>query len=114
MIRDAAGQPSTTAAHGTGSGSTPPARSLLPRFLMGRVFPIALAILLQFQPACAAGLFLNPVVAVPAGGAFQPNILTHDDTAPALAWDSAPTDGGPDSGRCDCLTNTDGAARPQP
>ena len=58
--------------------------SLLPRLLVRSVFPLAAAVLFHFQPVCSPGFLLNAIVPVPAGGAFQPNILTHDETAPPL------------------------------
>src|SRR5208337_2557020 len=68
------------------SSSPGPGGSLLTGLLMGSVLPLATAVLLQLEPACPAGFLLDPVVPIPARGAFQPNILTHDETAPTLPY----------------------------
>jgi len=68
------------------SSSPGPGGSLLTGLLVGSVLPLAAAVLLQLEPACPAGFLLDPVVPVPARGAFQPNILTHDETAPTLPY----------------------------
>src|SRR5271166_2615428 len=72
------------------SSSPGPGGSLLARLLVGSVLSFAAAVLLQLEPACPAGFLLHPVVPVPARGAFQPNILTHDPTAPTLRRDRFP------------------------
>src|SRR5271166_5529108 len=72
------------------SSSPGPGGSLLARLLVGSVLPLAAAVLLQLEPTCPAGFLLDPVVPVPARGAFQPNILTHGETAPTLRRDRLP------------------------
>src|SRR5271166_61730 len=72
------------------SSSPGPGGSLLARLLVWSVLPLATAVLLQLEPACPTGFLLDPVVPVPARGAFQPNILTHGETAPTLCRDWFP------------------------
>jgi hypothetical protein len=47
------------------------------------MFPLASTILLELEPVRSPGLFLYPIVAVSAPGAFQPDIFPHQ-LAPAL------------------------------
>lgn len=58
--------------------------SFLPRLLVGSVLPLATAVFLHFQPAGSPRFFLDAVVPISTGGAFEPHILTHDETAPPL------------------------------
>jgi hypothetical protein len=57
---------------------------LLARFLVRCMFSIAPTVLLQLQAVCASGLFLDPIIAIPARCTFKPDIFPHHPT-PARA-----------------------------
>ena len=50
---------------------------LLTRLFVGSMFPLSLAILLQFEAIRPTRLFLHAVISLSASRAFEPNIFTH-------------------------------------